>query len=64
MGSTLQLELGLNYGIPYRKNTEVEVLPVVDLVAASAKEHIFLLAKQHRCDVLFFAVRCGLCVSR
>ena len=38
MGSTLQLEVWQNYGTSYRKKKEVEVLPDVDLMAASAKK--------------------------
>ena len=35
-GSTVWLELWQNYGMSYKKNAEVEVLPVVDLFQASA----------------------------
>ena len=35
------LELWQNYGMSYKKNTEVEVLPVVDLFKESAKKNSF-----------------------
>ena len=35
MGSTVWLELWQNYGMSYKKNTEVEVLSVVDLFQES-----------------------------
>ena len=49
MGSTLQLEVWQNYGTSYRKKKEVEVLPDVDLMAASAKKKKKMRAMQHRC---------------
>ena len=41
-GSAVWLELWHNYGMSYKKNTEVEVLPVTDLFKESAKYHFFV----------------------
>ena len=41
MGSTVWPELWQNYEMVYKKNTEVEVLPVVDLFKEPAKNIFF-----------------------
>ena len=52
-GSMVWLELWQNhYGTSHKKNTEVQVLPVVDLFKESEKKTFFFLWEvQHRCAV-------------